>query len=165
MSLGTLDKPCGSWGQLPPQSQQNCVVPRQDLAAHKWLLTCSCVQGTTAGSLCTELGVLLANCPCTRQKITIPITYSSFYVSNLCFPAQTGCPCGKRAIGGPKNPLGASGCIACSHNLSFWCSYFPLLNCIPCLLMCEQRFSLWNHFSRTYLLELLKRWFNLCTML
>lgn len=114
----TLDKPCGSWGQLPPQSQQNCVVPRQDLAALKWLLSCSCVQGTTTGSLCTELGVPLAKCSCTRQKITIPITYSSFYVSNLCFPAQTGCPCGDRAIGGLKNPLGASGCVPCSHNLS-----------------------------------------------
>lgn len=155
-----LDEPCGSWGQLPPQSLQNWQSP----AAHKWLLTCSCVQGTTAGSLCTELGVLLANCFCNRQKITIHITYCSFYVSNLCFPAQTGCPSGKRAIVRQNHPLGASGSYPAA-TICPWCSYFPLLNCIPCLLVCEQHFSLWNHFTRTYLLELLKRWFNLCTML
>lgn len=110
-----LDEPCGSWGQLPPQPQQDRVVPGQFTSGSSPVPVCRepllevCAQSWVS-SLQTAFTI--------DKKITMHITYCSFYVSGLCFPAQTGCPSGRRAIGGQNHPLGASGCIPCSHNLS-----------------------------------------------
>lgn len=110
----------------PVDPGDSCLPsPSRPMWSHgrTWLLT----NGSLPVPMCRE--PLLEMCaqswvsslqttPATEKNITIHITYCSFYVSNLCFPAQTGCPCGERAFVGQNNPLGASGCIPCSHNLS-----------------------------------------------